>query len=376
MRLDHAGPYRPGEAITGTVCVRGGVDLSKHRVWVGLGYQVQLKNHMLLPRVERWWEVVAESVLRESGGDATDLAFALPMPNGPVAYRGHHLEVEWSVAAWVGPDAQRTALRGSLTRPTCWEPITLIAPHSEGYLAGPGPREATLHAAAWRSDATRGMGGRVGFTVLVLCGLAVVCSGALAALGAGLAATASVPYWLALVLGYPAVLTAVFVPVWLPLALLMLWLAHRDRLAVRGLGEVVVELTPAATQPGGEVMVRVDLCPKADVTVREIRAVLIGREHVAWHNPRRLWAPRVHRIHSGMARHTVCEMPVHIARDIDLSRGERRTWSTRLGIPTAAPLSFEHENLALEWLVEVQVIRPRLTWRRTVCLQVGPAELE
>ncbi|MEM7168215.1 MAG: hypothetical protein AAF581_22400 [Planctomycetota bacterium] len=257
--------------------------------------------------------------------------FELRLPNGPITYHGHYLNVDWVIHA-------RADIPWAID-PKGGTEIVLERGNYDGRLA-PGDLTSvdSVRESRSRSDWS---GCALLFVVpFLLIGLGTIWNGIVTLINGQMMGLA--------LLAFGVVFAAA--------ALIFASITLRAKVAERRLGPVEVVLDPTLTRPGQNVRCTVRFTPQADIEVAGVTARLTGRERVV--------------SGSGTDRTTYTH-EIHSATEQLLGQdhifaGNAVELSADLAIPEDAAPTFVASSNRLEWVVTVHIDLPRwLDWSRT-----------
>lgn len=317
--------YRTGETVSGTVRMVAADAVEVRGLSATLVWRVHGKGNPHEEEVESV-ELLAAPRAFQTGGRA-EYPFRLILPDGPVSYRGEHLNVDWRVIGRADvPQARDPESEAELRV----EPGEGAAAHS--VQSGPELKQFSDLPMAGRAAVIGIMVGVVAVVFYVL----VIRSD-----------------WIVLQIGGVVSLGAVG---------LVGFRMLRNPLARRRLGSVVLDV-PEQALPGETVPVSLSLHPAADVDVQEVTASLRGRERVV----------RGAGKHRTRHTHELHEEKVVLARGRRLQQRRDYRLEGALRLPPDAPPSLQAPDNRLDWEVEVHVaVAGWPDWVRTERLTVVP----
>lgn len=271
-------------------------------------------------------------------GETHHYPFEVVAPEGPVTYHGHYLNVDHYLRA--------TADIPWALDPKAEEEFVLeLPPGATGYRQ-PGEPDAVGEVSATAAKVGQAIGAVFGGCFMIPGLIALV-------VGVGVVAKGELGGILPIVMG--TIFTAV--------GGLVVFLALRNTLAERKLGEVLVAVKPERAAPGEEVSVQLQFSPRSRVQLNRVTARLVGKEVVV--------------SGSGTNRTTHTHELARVERELSgecmIHAGEGVDLDATFTVPPDAPLSFHASDNDLRWTVEVHVDIPGWPdWTKDVPLVVAP----
>lgn len=253
-----------------------------------------------------------------TAGDEHAYRFELPAPGWPWTYRGHEVNLDWSLVA-------RADIPWALD-PKAEEEI-VIAPGGDTLDAEVDlQREQAVQTARTLQGGCMAVFG----LLFALPGLFSIVFGVIGLLSGELGAVVAIPFG------------AVFAAVGGGLA----YMGVRNHLAQLRLGAIEMSVTPTRARPGELVTCRVRLSPKADVQLNGITVTFAGREVVV----RGSGTNRSTYTHALHSEETVIE-----GSRRGLRRLEDVTFEHTFRVPEDAAYSFSVRDNRVTWSVSVHV---------------------
>lgn len=317
--------YRTGATVSGVVRMVAPDAVEVRGLSATLAWRVHGKGN---PHEEEVEGVELLSVPQSlQPGRTAEYPFRFSLPDGPVSYRGEHLNVDWRV---IGRADVARAHDPEAEAELRVEPGEDAAAHPAR--SGPEPKEL--------SD-------------LPMAGRAAV-------IGILLGVVAVVFYFF--VIRSDWIVFQVGGVVAVGVAGLVGFRMLRNPLARRRLGSVVLDV-PEQALPGETVPVSLSLRPASDVDVQEVTASLRGRERVV----------RGRGKHRTRHTHELHEEQVVLTRGRRLQRRQEYRLEGALRLPPDAPPSLRVPDNRLDWEVEVHVaVAGWPDWVKTKRLTVLP----
>jgi hypothetical protein len=326
--------YRPGATIRGMV----GVTVNKDCTCNGLTLTREWRTHGRGNRSRGGKEADVLFEGEWKAGEQHVHPFEIEVPDGPLTYHGHHLNVDWYLDA-----------RADI-------PWALDPKASEEFVVLPGqrpPRHRGPLFVPGRHNTGQGVAGAVfgmafaGFGSVFLFGMScVLCSGEVG----GSDALFMLPFFL---------IPLVFVAVGVGIA----FSSVRNRLAARRLGEVEVSLTPEVVTGGEVVQVEVRFTPRASFTLHGATAELKAREEVV------SGSGTNKRTHT----HGIFERTRVLCEQRELEAGHPVVLQGELQIPRDPAPSFAASSNRLDWKVKILLDAPGWSdWSEEHLVGVSP----
>lgn len=268
-------------------------------------------------------------------GENHSYPFEFTIPEGPVTYHGHYLNVDHYLRAvadipWAfDPKAERELL---------------VGPPKEGYDPSPTPAP-TVPA---ETPAQMPLGFLLLFGGLfMLPGLGLLIAGLVNLAGGD----------------FEGILMSLFGAVFVVAGGFFVYMGIRNSLAERKLGPVVAAVTPQVTPPGQDLSLAMDFNPRGEARLNEITAVLKGYESVTSGSG----------TNKSTYTHTLYEEKVVLRGNGRLFAREAQELAARVTLPKDAPPSFSASDNELTWEVEFHIdIASWPDWNTKVPLQVLP----
>ena len=348
--------FHPNEQITGTVHVHVSGDchcrgLTVTRKWAthGKGTPTDGSKHKEILFRGDWVEAGQYSY-----------PFSLPLPHGPFSYQGELLNVAWYIVceadiAWdLDPHAQYTFLLKPGATP-------IDEPYRGGSTgSGRIPGEQRINS---NTGGQNGTG-----IVLALVSALLLIYAIVGAIGIPMDYTTGVTE----ASGDPTTEVAVATSFLLSLffAWLVYYVALRDFLADRALGEVVVRIDNHRVSPGDDIDVEVYIPPASKVHLHLVQMTLSCVERVDYQ-------PGADTTITTSAIRRVVDIIETIPDSIEqpLAKGEAVAYRSTFTIPEDAPYSFAAYQKSIQWSVIVDIdIKKWRNWNGEIPLEVVPPQ--
>lgn len=323
--------YRPGDKVSGFV----GVTVNKDARCEAITLTREWRTHGSGNRARGGAETIRLAEGDLVAGEKQLHPFEIVVPPGPVTYHGHHLNVDWYLTA-----------RADI--PWAFDPKVeeeLIVVPGEAPLSH-GPR----HRAGPKADSPAS---RMVLTVVALvlsAGAAVFLFVILGAFFSGETGLGILP-----LLAGPGIFFGI--------GGFLGYLAWRNHLAERRLGEVRLEVTPATAWEGDEIEVTLGFTPRREVRLNGARLVLVVKERCVSGSgtDKRTWTHELYRDLGELAGPSV------------IAAGEATLWRTTLRLPRLEAPSFDASDNQLLWMVTTSLdIAGWPDWKRDHVLTVRP----
>lgn len=348
---------RAGDTVSGRLTVRAREDVECDALVV----ELQWHTHGRVSSTGPWTDDMTLFEGRLEEGSVRSFPFSLSLPSeGPLTYRGEHLNIDWRVRARA--EVSRSLDPESVLPLVVTRPVRAESPAATGATSAVG---STLMVA--RSGPVWGR--RLGFVAVAFLLLWTFAGGlpfgllhrsaspisAVAALVRGEA-----PPLQTLTALLPIVMVAGAVIVLL--AVLLRLAPVRSLIARRRLGEVTFEVAPGQLRPGDEMQARVQFSPRVPVDLLGIEARVEAREKVI--------------SGSGTNRRTYHHVAVHQRVDLCEQRrvGSRMPFQSQapLGLSANAPPSFAWNDQWVSWHVVLTIaLRRWPDWTAECEIEVG-----
>lgn len=255
MVFDREDPtYQIGEEVVGAVRISVNKDSACKRIFLRKEWRTHGRGNRDHGGREEI-DLTAGEQVHLRAGEEKNLAFRFPVPNGPVSYHGHYLNVDWYA-------------RVQVDIPWAADPKV-----EKEFLVVPGPEPGSVEQGDVRSKGvdltTANLSAAKG--CFALFGLVFVLAG-LSTMGVGLFMIPTEGGWVG---------KAVFAGIGMLFTLVGLgigWFAMRNKLARRKLGEVTVETEPRDVRPGQTLVTTVRCAPQVGTRLESISATLRGNE--------------------------------------------------------------------------------------------------
>lgn len=330
--LDHPDkPYKPGEKLSGFV----GVTVNAGCTCNALTLACQWRTHGSGNDKSGPAQVQTLYTGSWTAGEQHVHPFEITVPNGPLTYHGHHLNVDWYLDA-----------RADI-------PWALDPKAKTEFVLVDDPSVPLDHGPLQKTGATRGAGLGSGIGTAVGLGF-IVFAGIFLAVGAAAVAHGDLGTGLPFVL-VPLVFVAV------GLFIVTRWL--RNVLASRRLGPVELAVDPDHVRGGDTLNVHLQVTPRTTVALAGVNARLHAEERCV--------------SGSGTNRHThlhtVFDRTVALQGPRTLEPGAPVALAGQLQMPPDPAPSFAATDEALHWRLEVTVdTQGWLDWKGAWELEVRP----
>lgn len=335
--------YQAGDEVTGRVHVSVDKDCECDELTVtaqwythGRGTPTSGSEHTTLVVANEDWKP----------GESHTYPFSILLPNGPCTYRGHYLNVDWSVEA----DIEISwSFDPEVDKDIVVEPAD--EPVGEPYRTG-DPHSASHQDASTR---TGGAGGGAGCVVLLLVPFLLAGIGTT---GAGVAMMGDEEgAWMMVAFG----LVFTGFPLWI------IWKKFlRNKVAEMQLGDVEAGIEDSTVSPGDEVGLEVYIPPESDTELNMVNVGLRGWEKVKYQQGTNT-RTRTHEFYN-----VDDVVDGTIARR--LADGESARLETVVEVPETAPYTFHAYRNDIYWAATVHVdIDGWPDWKKEIPVDVVPA---
>lgn len=316
--------YRPGQEVRGRVLVRVDATCRCEALEISLGWRTHGKGNrdQGTPRTERL------GPFDWGAGEQHQHDFTFKLPNGPVSYHGQYVNVDWYLKAsadipWaIDPNVETELLL---------EPAPVEKTAAPSYRGAPQAVTAPLVQAPQASNAGITPAGMLVVMILVLGFFAYALWPFVDSQGRVLWLRVGILTFGALIAGRIA------------------WPLLRNAAAKRKLGDVRLELLPAATTRGETVTVKVTIRPQRRATIRGVNIELLGEE-VA------VSGSRSHRQTHRACLHRVV-LPVGVGERALLA-GEDASFEGCVELPPDAAPTFHSTDNKVQWTATAHVDIP------------------
>lgn len=342
--------YRFGDDVSGKVVVEAKSDCTCSKVWITYGWRTHGRGDRDKGREEELILQRRKHPFR--AGEHKEFPFSFGVPNGPVTYHGHHLNVDWYLTAHVTSppgsvfksEQDFLLLRGDPTGAVVLGTETIQLkdlparsaeqpPSSHGLLkvkAG-SPKSQVL----WPIVTPILLGLFLMFLMIIIANLVPV------------VATCILAFILALILTLIRVRLQAIIRN-----------AYKRKLEV---GEFWVK--PASVYPGGQIHCHVEFRTKRECYLRSVKASICARERVT----------RTVGTNAVAEEHILDEETYMRPFDQDLPAGRWTTFDCELPVEPDAPATFISYRNRLEWTVTMKAdLKAWPDWVKTFPITVLP----